>query len=49
LVELAFDWYEELSDEEKKLLKTTLVVIRSLKWTSQKLRHKINREINNFK
>jgi hypothetical protein len=43
--ELAFKWYEELPAKDKVLLKASLLTISDAKWASQKLRHKVKREL----
>lgn len=43
--ELAFTWYEDLSNGKKFKLKDTLTSVGNEKWASQKLRQKIKKEL----
>lgn len=44
-MELAFNWYDELSLKEKAMLTSTLKKVAENKWTTQKLRHKARKEL----
>lgn len=44
-MELAFNWYDELSFKEKAMLLSTLKKVAENEWTTQKLRHKAKKEL----